>query len=93
MWAGLMGALSRLFGTRVGQWVLSAMAALGIVLATSQFVVEPFMQVIQNAISGAPALAIRVIAYIGFDVYVTATLTAYAAAAGMNALKLRKKTS
>lgn len=91
MWAGLMGALSRLFGSRLGQWILGAMAVLGITLATQQFVVEPFLQMIQNAISGAPSLAVRVIAYIGFDIYVTATLTAYATAAGMNALKLRKK--
>jgi hypothetical protein len=91
MWAPLLAGLSRLIGSRIGQWVLSALAFLGLYYATSEFAVQPLLDFIQSKISGAPEVAIQTLGYIGFDVYVTAVLSAWATAIGASALRLRKR--
>lgn len=93
MWAGLLAGLSRLMGTKLGQWVLSALAFLGIYWASSEFLVGPFLQHIQNSLGQAPSEVINTLAYINIDKYVTIVLSAYATAAATGALKMKKRAS
>lgn len=89
----LLAALSRLISTRIGQWVLSALAFLGIYWATSEFAVEPLLDFIKGQFSGLPPEVSQTFGYIGMDVYCTAVLSAYATAVAGSALKMRKRRS
>lgn len=91
MWAPLLAALSRLFSTRIGQWVLSALAFLGIQWAAQKFAVDPILDLIKGAFSGAPATIVAWLGFLNLDRYVTLVLSAYAIAAAGSALKMRMK--
>lgn len=91
MWGALVGALTRMFGTKLGQWILSALAFLGLYWASSEFLVGPFLDRIQSSFSGAPAALVQTIAYLRIDQYITIVLSAYATAAAGGALKMRKR--
>lgn len=91
MWGALTKALSRMFGTKAGQWVLSILSFLGIYWASSEFVVGPFLDAVKNSLNGAPVELINTLAYIRIDQYVTIVLSAYAAAAAGGALRMKKR--
>ncbi|WP_225562399.1 DUF2523 family protein [Pseudoxanthomonas sp. PXM04] len=86
-----MAALSRLVGTRVGQWVLAGLAFLGLNLVTQEFVVGPMLNYVQTSLAGAPGDLVALMGYLRIDQYVTIVMSAYATAASGKALKLRKK--
>ncbi|MGE8288532.1 MAG: DUF2523 family protein [Stenotrophomonas sp.] len=83
--------MSRLFSTRIGQWFLSLLAFLGIQWAAQKFAVDPVLDLIKSAVSGAPAVIIEWIGFLNLDRYVTLVLSAYAIAAAGSALKMRMK--
>lgn len=89
MWAPLLAGLSRLFGTRVGQWILSAFAFLGINFMTQTFAVTPLLNQIKASINGAPGDILAWVGFLNVDKYVTLVLSAYATAAAAGALKMR----
>lgn len=89
MWGPLLAGLSRLFGTRIGQWILSALAFLGINFMTQKFAVDPLLGQIKSAVSGAPGEIVAWLGYLNVDKYVTLVLSAYATAAAAGALKMR----
>ncbi|MCF3498206.1 MAG: DUF2523 domain-containing protein [Stenotrophomonas sp.] len=89
MWAPLLAGLSRLFGTRLGQWILSALAFLGINFITQKFAVDPLLGQIKASVSGAPGDIVAWLGYLNVDKYVTLVLSAYATAAAAGALKMR----
>lgn len=91
MWGALLGGLSRLFGTKAGEWILSALAFLGLYWASSEFLVGPFLDQIKSSFSGAPAVLLQTVAYLRIDQYITIVLSAYATAAASGALKMRKR--
>jgi len=91
MWAPLLAGLSRLFGTRVGQWILSALAFLGLNFVAQEFAVTPLLDQIKSSISGAPGDILAWIGFLNVDKYVTLLLSAYATAAAAGALKMRLK--
>ncbi|MEA9934513.1 DUF2523 family protein [Xanthomonas campestris] len=91
MWGPLLSGLSRLFGSRVGQWFLSALAALGLSYVASEFAVAPILDAVKGAVSSGPAQWIAWFSFLNIDRYFTITLSAYAMAAAAGALKLRKK--
>lgn len=89
---GALGAmLSRVIATRIGQWVVAALVFLGLQFAVNEFAVGPLLNWIKNLISGAPREIIDWLGYLNLDRYVTMLLSAYAAAAGVSAVKLRRK--
>jgi hypothetical protein len=90
MWGALMGALSRLVTTRIGQWVLAALAFLGLNFVAQEFAVGPMLNYLQSSLQGAPADIVNMIAYLRIDKYMTIVLSAYSLAAAGSALKLRK---
>lgn len=91
MWGALVGALSRMFGTKAGQWILSALAFLGIYWAASEFAVGPFLDAVKSSISGAPVEVINTLAYLRVDQYITMVLSAYTVAAAGGALRMKKR--
>lgn len=90
MWGPLLAGLSRLVGTRLGQWVLSALAFLGINFITQKFAVDPILGQIKSSIAGAPGEIVAWLGYLNVDKYVTLILSAYATAAAAGALKMRR---
>lgn len=76
---GLMAALSRLFGSRLGAWVGTAMVALGIAFVVNEAVVEPAKTQALNALSGMHSIALQWVLVMNWDKYVTIVLSAYAA--------------
>ncbi|MCU1145202.1 DUF2523 domain-containing protein [Stenotrophomonas maltophilia] len=91
MWAPLLAGLSRLFGTRVGQWILSALAFLGLNFVAQEFAVTPLLDQIKGSINGAPGDILAWLGFLNVDKYVTLVLSAYATAAAAGALKMRMK--
>ncbi|WP_258080342.1 DUF2523 domain-containing protein [Xanthomonas arboricola] len=87
----MLSGFSRLFGSRAGQWFLSALAALGLSYVATEFAVDPMLDWVKGAMSTAPAQWIAWAGFLNIDRYFTITLSAYAVAAGAGALKLRKK--
>lgn len=91
MWGPLLAGLSRLFGTRVGQWILSALAFLGLNFVAQEFAVTPLLDQIKGSINGAPGDILAWVGFLNVDKYVTLILSAYATAAAAGALKMRMK--
>lgn len=89
MWGPLLAGLSRLVGTRLGQWVLSALAFLGINFMTQKFAVDPLLAQIKSSVAGAPGEIVAWLGFLNVDKYVTLVLSAYATAAAAGALKMR----
>lgn len=74
--------LSRLFFSRVGQWVLTALLFLGIQFGSQKFVVEPLRAAIQSSFSGLDSQSLAWMAYLNVDRAITIVLSAFASAAG-----------
>lgn len=91
MWGPLLAGLSRLFGTRVGQWILSALAFLGLNFVTQEFAVTPLLDHIKSSLNGAPGDILAWVAYLNVDRYITLMLSAYATGVSAGALKMRLK--
>lgn len=89
--AAIMAALSRLFGSRLGGWVGTAMVALGIAWVTNEAVVEPAMQDALNALSGMHAVALQWVLVANWDKYITIVLSAYAAGGIKRAILVRRR--
>lgn len=87
---GLFAGLSRLFSTRLGTWVAGAMLFLGIELVASNFVVGPLLDEVIGAFAGLPGDMAAWLAFLNVDRYITIVASAYATAASIGALKLRK---
>lgn len=87
---GLMAALSRLFASRLGAWVGTAMVALGIAWVTNEVVVEPAKTQALNALSGMHAVALQWVLVANWDKYITIVLSAYAAGGIKRAILARR---
>lgn len=88
--AGLMAALSRLFGSRLGAWVGTAMVALGIAWVTYDQIVTPARDMALNALSGMHAVALQWVLVANWDKYITIVLSAYAAGGIKRAILARR---
>lgn len=84
--------LARMVASRAGYWIVSILAFFGLQMATSKLVVGPLLDQLTAILSGAPAQLIPWIRFLQVDVYVTMVLSAYATAASLNAVRLKKGT-
>lgn len=89
--AWVLAGLARLFASRVGQWVTSALVFLGLELATSQVLVAPLLGQIQ-AVAGGLGTGVAWLGFFNVDRYITIILSAYAVSAGKSAI-LRRRAS
>lgn len=90
IWAALTAALSVMVKSRIGFWIASALASLGLTLAVQKFAMQPVLSMVQQYWGGIPADVAAWMAYMGADRVITIILSAYAAAATMSAVRLRK---
>jgi len=77
--AALVGAFSRLFGSRLGGWIGAAMLALGIAWVTNESLVEPAIDLALNSLRGMHAVALQWVLLTNWDKYITIVLSAYVA--------------
>lgn len=91
VWAVLSAVLGRLVASRLGFWIASALATLGLQLAVQQFAVGPAIDMVQTNFNGVPGDLVAWVSYLNVDKFITIVLSAYAAAATMSAIKLRRK--
>lgn len=88
---GAIGAfLSRVVASRIGYWILAALTFFGLQFVATEFVADPLLAQIQAAFAGAPAEILEWLAFLNVDKYITMILSAYAAAAAVGSLRLRK---
>lgn len=87
--AWLVAALSAVFASRIGQWVVSALVFLGLELAVTSFAVEPILNQIKGVASGVGD-AVGWLAFFNLDKYITVILSAYAVGAGKAAFLRRR---
>ena len=91
IWAALTVILGNLVKNQIGFWIASALAAFGLNLVAQKFLVAPAMASIQAQMSGLGADGVAWMAYLRVDDMLTTIISAYAAAASMSAIRLRKK--
>lgn len=91
IWAALTAALSFMVKNRVGFWIASALASLGLTLAVQTFAMGPALNMVQQYWGGIPGDVAAWMVYLGVDRMITIILSAYAAASMMSAVRLRKR--
>jgi hypothetical protein len=84
----LWAAFSRFVGTRIGQWIVSAMLFFGIQWASNSFVIPNIEAQIASAVTDSRVIAL--LGYLQVDRAVTIILSAIAARQSVNALRLVK---
>lgn len=97
----LLSGLAWLFRSQLGQFIVAAMAWLGLSFAASEFAVEPLLEALQfhvQAVGGAGPYAAAALAWFGvlkFDIACTMIASAVALKFGMgavgNAVRLVKR--
>lgn len=96
MWVGLIGglvaALGRLFSTKVGGWVATAAMALGIGFVTTEALMEPAINAVQQAAAGVPGVALQWAGVLNLDKYITIILSSYTAGGIKRAILARRPT-
>lgn len=91
IWLALTTVLGNLVKGQIGFWVMSALSAFGLHLATQNLVVDPMLADIQTTMGGLPGNALAWMSYLRVDEGITTLLSAYAAAAAMSSVRLMKK--
>ena len=91
IWAVLSSVLGRLVASRLGFWIAAALGTLGLQLVTQTAVVGPAIDLVSTKFSGFPADLLAWVAFLNVDKMITIILSAYAAAATLSAVKLRRK--
>lgn len=74
--------LSRLVGSRIGQWILTGALFMGIQFVSKKVAVDVLIPQIASHMAGMGALTISWMAYLNIDRFITIVLSAYASAAG-----------
>jgi len=93
IWAALSAVLANLVRTRIGFWIASALAAFGLQLVATKFVVTPALDAIKAQVGTLGATGIAWFAYLKVDQGITIVLSAYAAASAISSIRLSKKTT
>ena len=85
--AALVG---RVFATRLGMWVVSALAFLGLQFGVHHFAVEPLMDQVRASTSGLAGDAAAWAAFFNIDKYISIIVSAYGVAAGTRVFLARR---
>src|SRR4051812_33175259 len=87
-WIG--AAISFIFNSQIGRWIVSALLFLGLELGTQKAVTGPMLAYMQSATSGLPASAVGWLAFFNVDRYITIIMSAYATA-GVGRVLLKRR--
>lgn len=88
--AWLVAGIARLFASRMGQWVTSALVFLGLEMAVREVAVGPLIGQIQSIATGLAGDAVGWLAFFNADRYITIVLSAYAVGAGKSVMLRRR---
>lgn len=88
--AGLVAAFGRLFATKVGAWVATAMAALGLHFVVTGNLIEMATDHVATAMGGLGGTAAQWFAVLNIGAYVSIILSAYAAGGIKRAILARR---
>jgi hypothetical protein len=79
----LIKYLGRLFSSRLGAWLASALLAFGLSWTTQKFAIQPLLASITGAASGMGGTAAAWFGYLNVDKAITIVLSAYATKQGV----------
>lgn len=75
--AGLVAAIGRMAATRIGQWVLSALAFLGLAWTTQTVAIEPAISQVASSMGGVSGDLAQWMGVMRLDSYVSIVLSAF----------------
>ncbi|MEG3191615.1 MULTISPECIES: DUF2523 family protein [Novilysobacter] len=84
-------AITGFIGSQIGFWIASALAAFGLHIVAQEFVIEPALNDIKAQMGSAGQLALDWFSFLKVDECISIVLSAYAAAAALSAVRLRRK--
>lgn len=90
IWGALTAVLGNLVKAQIGFWIASALLAFGLSVVAQKFVVAPALADIQAQVGGLSADALAWFSYLWIDKCITTVVTAYASAAALSAVRLRR---
>ena len=88
--AGLVAAFGRLFASKLGVWIASAMAVLGLQFIATEALVEPILNQLQSMAGGIGGMAGQWFGVVNIDKYITIVLSAHAVGAAKRAILARR---
>ena len=88
--AAIVGGFSRLIATRLGMWLVSALAFVGLSVATQTVVMGPIMDQVTSHMSGVGGDLARWLGVLNLDRYVSIVMSAYTIGAGKRAFLVKK---
>ena len=77
--AALMAAFSRVMGTRLGQWIVTALGAVGLQLVVGNTVMDQVMNMVRSSAGGIPGDLAAWLGVLNIDRYITIVLSAFVA--------------
>lgn len=85
--------LSRIFSSRLGQWLTSALVFMGLAFGTQEFAIGPLRSYLETAWGGLGGQVLATLGYANIDKACTIILSAVAARAALNsgALFLKRR--
>lgn len=86
--ATILAALSRLFASRIAQWVAGILVFFGLSFGSQKVLVEPILAQIQAVGGGLSAQAMAWAAFFNVDKAITIILSAYTVRLSMNAARV-----
>lgn len=84
---GLAGIFGKMFSTRLGGWIASALLTLGISVTTYKFAVAPFRDLIAGSM-GSGGQFVAWAGFLGIDKAVTIVLSAIGVRYGLSAARV-----
>lgn len=84
--------LSRVVFTRIGQWAIALLAALGLALTTQTVVMGPIVDRVAQGFAGIPPVVGEWLGFLNADVYCSIVVSAYVGAA-IKSVMLKKVSS
>lgn len=88
--AALLAGLSRLFATRIGGWIATAMVALGLHFVVTGTLVEAATDMVAQAMGGIPGTVAAWLGVLNFGAYISIILSAYTAGGIKRAVLARR---
>lgn len=87
----LVGWIAAGVASAAGNWAVQALTGLGVALVVNEYALPPIMDELQAQLSGAPALFVQTIIFVGGDKAMGIILSAMIVAAGASRISGVKK--
>ncbi len=88
--AAIVAAFSRLFATKIGAWIATAMMALGLHFVVTGNLIQLATDQVASAMGGLPASVAQWMGVLNFGAYISIILSAYTAGGIKRAILARR---